>query len=60
MSEEYINYTMVGRYNERKEESFSHGEYHITTYIWYAKWYNPNSKSIGLKVSVRTEKLQMS
>ena len=43
MSEEYINYTMVGRYNEREEESFSHGEYHITTYIWYAKWYDPNS-----------------
>ena len=57
MSEEYINYTMVGRYNEREEESFSHGEYHITTYIWYAKWYDPNSKSIGLKVKCRDGKV---
>ena len=57
MSEEYINYTMVGRYNERKEESFSHGEYHITTYIWYAKWYDPNSKSIGLQVKCQDGKI---
>lgn len=57
MSEEYINYTMVGRYNEREEESFSHGEYHITTYIWYAKWYDPNSKSIGLKVKCQDGKV---